>query len=156
MPIEKFNIKDFESALPTNKNTGKPMCEYHGLNIGEHCWIMPTSKPDVLILIRSSIGGDGWSYGLGRNSIRAYIVDPRLKSLGSKTKKYITREPGWQDRLVAMLRQLYKRSLLIKNCPKCNLPKGIYAVKKDGPNKGKLFLNCTQKCNNQFEWVKET
>ena len=65
--------------------------------------------------------------------------------------KHTTRLPGWDKRMRAILRELWKRAHAAGDCPTCGKPKGIFKVKKEGPNKGKLFTKCWD--HNHFEWV---
>ena len=131
MTIEHFRTTDFHNALPKNKNTNEEMCNHVGVVWGEHSWTMPV-KDGVQIFIHSSIAPNGHSADYGENSIRAWLADIQLKPLGSKVQKYITRTPGWQNRLTVMLRKLYMMGVKIEQCPKCKKMKGVYKQKKAG------------------------
>lgn len=148
--IDHFTKQQFEDALPRDK-TGHKLCEEAGCLDGEYVYTMPVllSKSDnqVRIEIRSSVGPDGMSAGLGENSIRAYLTyyNDELKAwwtMGSKSQRWVTRQPGWELRLTDMLRTLYSWRLKAGDCPVCNRPKGIFKVWKEGPNKGRVFARC--------------
>lgn len=156
--IDHFTKAEFEAALPKHKETGKPMCVCAGLVNGEYVYSMPVGGEDshVIIEIRSSINATGLSADTGENSIRAYLIwfDKRSgtwKPLGSKVQKYVTRLPGWQDRLTEVLRTLYGWRLKAGNCPKCSLPKGIFKVSKAGENHGRVYAKCM--AHNEFRWL---
>lgn len=158
--IDHFTKQQFEDALPRRKGTTQPMCRCAGLLDGEYTYIMPVcgEESKVAIEIRSSIGTGGVSADTGENSIRAWLVwfDSDAKSwkpLGSKTQKYVTRLPGWQDRLASMLRTLYGWRLKAGNCPTCGKPKGIFKVTKAGANHGRVFAKCQE--HNGFSWLEE-
>lgn len=159
MAVDTFNTEQFQNALPINKNTGKPMWSYGGVQKGEHIYYVETSQPDVKILVRSSIKSrSGLSADCGQDSIRAYLVLEDGTPLGSKVNRWTTRVPGWEERLTEVLRTLYGWTQKAGRCS-CGSPKGVYKVKKSGPNKGRVFANCPQKdnkCQNQFVWLTET
>ncbi len=150
MATERFTKAEFEAALPTNKNTGDDLWTPVGLEENEYAYLLPV-KQGVAIKIRSSVRSDGYAAGTGADSIRAWLVGGKLQPLGSKVISYTTRVTGWQDRMSNVLRELWKRGTQIENCPQCGRPMGIYQVKKDGPNKGRLFMKCWEHGN--FRWV---
>lgn len=139
--IDTFTRTEFEEALPRHKTTGEPLCTHQGVQEGEHTYRMVTATPGVFVTIRSSIGFSGVSAGVGEDSIRAWLVNENGQPLGAKLQKYVTRVPGWQTRLTHVLRTLYGRSRVIKPCPCCQKPTGLYKT-ANGPNKGRFFLKC--------------
>jgi hypothetical protein len=52
------------------------------------------------------------------------------------------------------LRELWRIGRLLGPCPKCAAPLRLMKVKKDGPNKGRLFVSCTA-CDDHFQWATE-
>lgn len=147
MPIDVFDKATFEEALPVMRRESDPPIETKlwkplGLIDGEYAYLLPVREP-FSIMIRSSVHPDGQAAATGEDSIRCWIVDGNRKPYGSKVSKYITRVPGWRERLIRALRKLYKMTLLIDKCEHCGQYRKIFKVKKDGPNKGKVFLKCT-------------
>lgn len=149
--IEQFSRETFEAALPRNKKTHKPLWEPLGLREGEYCYYIPFDH-ETGIFIRSSIRADGHAARTGEDSIRAWLVKKEfLSPLGSKVNKYITRLPGWEERLIDTLRVLWGWRKEAGNCP-CGKPRGIFKVKKEGESKGKLFASCPV-CKEDFVWM---
>lgn len=162
MPVDHFTKQQFEDALPRHKQTGRQLCKCAGLIDGEYVYQMPVGGEDskIIIEIRSSVGADGMSADSGDNSIRAYLIwyNPktrRWEPLGSKVQKYVTRQPGWQERLVVMLRTLYGWRLDAGNCNKCGMPLHIFKVSKAGPNQGRVYAKCMSHTN-YFKWITPT
>jgi len=150
MSVEIFSKEEFEAALPVDRE-GNKLWFWAGLDRGEHAYIIEVQH-DVRITVRSSVGPDGVSAASGQDSIRAWLCDITDRPLMGKTQNWITRLPGWRDRLTRMLRELWKRGKAIERCPDCRVLKPIYKVKKDGPNKGRLFTKCPT-CGEGFEWI---
>ena len=150
--IDYFTNVEFESALPRHKHNGNAMWRPIGLYDGEYCYMVDIVPEYVAIMIRSSIQSDGIRAACGKDSIRAWLVDPvSMKPLGSKLISYTKRTPGWEDRLNKLLRELYKRGRMLKKCPTCKRYMGIFQVKKNGPNKGRLFMKCWE--HGHFTWM---
>lgn len=147
MTIEIFSRSEFEAALP------KGFWQYAGLDKGEHTYNISITD-DILIHIRSSVDSSGFSADTGEDSIRAWLITSGGRPLGSKVQKYITRRPGWDKKLVEMLRTLWGRAQKAGYCKSCKQPNGVFVVKKEGRNKGKLFSQCGQ-CRNNFTWLEE-
>lgn len=146
--IEYFTKLEFEQALPTG------YWSYSGLIDGEHTYSIEIT-PDIFITIRSSVKNDGQSADTGKDSIRAWLCSSDGKPLGSKTQKWVTRLPNWKARLLDMLRELWRRAKTSGYCEKCNVPKSIYKVTKQGhPKKGKLFCKCS-KCGEGFKYLED-
>lgn len=150
MPVDIFTKDQFEAALPVNKNTGAVLWTAMGMQLGEYTYRIAVN-PVCSIEIRSSIHSNGRSAQTGKDSIRAWLVDAEGKPVGSKVQSYVTRVSGWEQRLVDMLRKLYVMGQHVVMCNTCSTLVGIYKVKKDGENKGKLFVKC--KCSSSFKWV---
>ena len=155
MGVEIFSKGDFEKALPVDKNTGKRLWLELGLIDGEYTYIIPVRKSksgdEVRIVVRSSVSRSGVSAPNGQDSIRAWLVDQEGQPLGSKVSKWTTRLPGWQGRLTKVLRTLWGWAIKAGDCPKCGRPKSVFKVKKDGPNKGRIFARCAE--HNGFTWL---
>lgn len=153
--VEIFTKKTFEEALPKLKGTDKPAWFCAGLVEGEYVYLLPLgeNKP-AQILVRSSVDQTGWSRATGEDSIRVYVVDANMKPLSGKANRWTTRLPGWQERMNDIIKFLAKMAVKIGNCPKC-ADHGLVRlnkVKKEGRNKGRWFLACSQeKC--YFEWM---
>lgn len=151
--IEIFDLLTFEQALPVHKETHVPLCSYFGLVKGEHVYVMHLDG-QVHIDIRSSIHADGNSAGAGKDSIRLTLMYGDIP-MGGKNHSYINRTKGWQGRLTAELRLLYKLRLKAGNCKKCGLPKFVWKSRQP-QSKGKWFAKChLQGCwpNEQFTWL---
>lgn len=154
MPVEIFTQAEFESkALPTSKTSGEKLWKYAGLQNGEHTYLVPVSGVEnIAIEVRSSVHSNGVSAETGADSIRCWIVDTLSgKPWGSKVSRWTTRLPGWGERTLNVIRELYRMAQHITNCPKCG--KGrlkVFKVKKEGPNKGKVFLSCPADENCEF------
>lgn len=158
--VERFTRRQFEDVLPRHKSTGEQLWQCAGLVDGEYEYyvIVGTVNDKVQIEVRSSIGPDGLSAGNGQNSIRCYLTyydkDARKwQPLGSKVQTYITRRPGWADRLTDTLRTLYGWRVKAKNCPECGKPRGIFKVGKAGPNHGRVYAKCLR--HGGFIWLTE-
>jgi hypothetical protein len=151
MATERFSKAQFEEALPKHKDTKEKLWEHAGFIRGEHCYRMNINQ-DIVIQIRSSVNGNGFAAETGGNSIRAWLTDMDGEPLGSKVQAYVTRRPGWEKRLVDVLRELWLRAQKAGYCPRCKKAKGVYKVKKEGRNKGKLFAKCFP-CDDGFEWL---
>lgn len=147
MTIETFSKKQFEEALPQGFWT------YAGLDKGEHTYNIEIT-PDILIHIRSSVDSSGYSASTGEDSIRAWLISSGGRPLGSKVQKYITRRPGWDEKLLEMLRTLWARAKKAGYCKSCHQPNGVFKVVKEGKNKGRLFYQCSQ-CRDNFTWLEE-
>lgn len=158
MSVEIFDLQQFESALPVNKNTRAPLWTSLGIIHDEYTYLIRINK-DIGIVIRSSIDASGLSANTGEDSIRCWLVDAESNPLGSKVSKWITRIPGWQKRMTGNLRILWGMAIKAGYCPDCQIPKGVYKVKKQTANKGRLFSKCrNEDCPNpkrHFTWITE-
>jgi hypothetical protein len=160
MAVDVFTKEEFEKqALPVNKDTGAPLWDYLGLRDGEHAYLVKMPKNNVGIEVRSSVKANGVSAATGKDSIRCWLVDQITKEpMGSKISRWTTRMPGWGERTKEVIRQLWAMGQKIIPCPSCKTTTGdnrlrCFKVKKEGPNKGKLFLKCPNEHCKHFEWV---
>lgn len=155
MPVDLFDKKTFEDALPKLKNTDTPAWTCVGLDKGEYVYLVTLgdTKP-AKILVRSSVDSTGWSRATGEDSIRVYVSDANRNPLSGKASRWTTRLPGWQERMNAMIRFMAEMAVKIGPCPR-HPQHGLTRlnkVKKDGPNKGRWFLACKE-MNCYFEWM---
>ena len=161
--ISSFTKDDFEAALPVEGSDRTPcgvkLWEPLGLIGGEYCYLVPVAKkPAFAIMIRSSVHADGQSADVGEDSIRCWITSTEHAlgtPWGSKISAYVTRVPGWEKRLTATLRQLYKMALSIEKC-QCGEWMKVFKVKKRGPNHGRIFLKCMNQCRDGMKFVEIT
>lgn len=116
MTIERFTREQFEAALPVNKATGEPLWEFLATVKEELTYTMKVAGTNKRIVIRSSIDPKvGIAGDTGEDSIRLWVeyYYPKARewfALG-KFDRWTTRQPGWQDRMVAKLRELWKLAL---------------------------------------------
>jgi hypothetical protein len=142
--IDQFTKEDFENYLQSNQSPFQPL----GLIDGEETYTLPLDN-QVSITVRSSIEGDGLSAGVGKDSIRCWLVSGD-KPLGSKVSKWTTRQTGWQDRLDANIRQLVLWRALAGDCKECGKARGIFKARTQ-ENKGRPFTRCRE--HNGFVWL---
>lgn len=155
MSTEIFTQADFEKALTTEKQreSGKIVWKCLGLIGGELVYSLPTGREGISILIRSSVRSNGECRPSGEDSIRLWLVDSENSPLGSKIQKWITRLPGWQERLLDTATKLAKFAFKLKTCQECGKINRIFKVKKEGPNKGFFFQRCANSEHQNFEWI---
>lgn len=157
MAIIQFSKDEFEAALPVVKDghpeAGKKLWIETGLADGEYTYDMPIS-PTAKIKIRSSVRADGYAAETGKDSIRVWLTNlDDDKPLGNKTQSHITRVTNWETRMVDAIRELWKRHVRAGDCPTCGRALGIWKVKKNGPNTGRLFAKCWK--HGHFFWLDE-
>lgn len=145
MAIESFTTTEFMDAL---LKQGYPVLDCY-LEMGEYCFDIPYKN--INIHVRSSIGENGKSDGVGENSIRVYMRTG-TDYLG-KIDAYTTRVPGWADRLAEKIDELKRYRDLSGDCPTCKKPMGVYKVKKQNQNFGRLFARCEK--DDVFFWLDE-
>jgi len=150
--IERYSKEQFENALPRHKETGEALWMEAGIVDAEYTYRLPI-REGVEIMVRSSVKPTGIAADTGKDSIRAWLVSSDLSPLGSKILSYTTRMPGWELRMKAVLQELWRRGQNIMDCPKCNNPMGVFQVKKEGKNKGRLFMKCWD--HGFFTWMDE-
>jgi len=174
MAIDIFTTEEFENALPRDKSTNEPLWIKLGCISGEYSYLIPIDDK-VSIMVRSSISKSGTSADTGDDSIRAWLVTyetiekitgvvyRNFKPLGSKVSEYTTRVPGWGKRLVSnensVVRTLWRWRKKAGDCKHCGTPQGVYKVKKNNQNKGRLFTKCNHPAcamrSKTFEWLTE-
>ena len=158
MSVDIFTKAQFEAALPQHKENSEPLWEEKGLIQGEWTYLINFDHPlGHQIEVRSSVRSDGQSAGTGQDSSRLWLVDKEGNLLGSKLSKYVTRVPGWGERLMEQLRTLAKLGKKLETCS-CGKNQVAFKVKKPGPNKGRFFKTCSEReCKRtEFEWLDET
>lgn len=152
--VEIFSKEQFEASLPKLKGTETPAWTCVGLDYGEYTYLVSLGdKCPAKILVRSSVDSTGFSRATGEDSIRVYVVDANRKPLSGKANRWTTRLPGWGERMNDIIRFLAVMAIKIKVCPNC-AEHGLLRlnkVKKEGPNKGRWFLACSQN-SCFFEW----
>lgn len=174
MPIDRFTQEEFENALPKSKSTSAPLWKYVGSVSGELEYIIPISRKDkdlIRIKIRSSINPTTrTAANSGEDSIRMWLeggdsfvtsngFKETYESLGKLKGRWVTRVSGWDVRLIKGLRELYSLGRAINRCDECENWKQLRTVKKDGANKGRVFMLCPG-CeravgNKYFQWITE-
>jgi hypothetical protein len=130
---------------------------------GEHAYHITLPKNNVAIEVRSSVRENNQSAATGKDSIRCWLIDSVTgQPMGSKITRWTTRLPGWGDRTKEVIRQLWTMGSKIVPCPTCKCQDAnvdsrlrCFKVKKDGPNKGRLFLRCNIEGCRHFEWLDE-
>ena len=150
--IDVFTRTEFEAALPLIKKTHQALWNYAGFIGGEHAYTVPV-KPGVIIQVRSSIGADGYSRDVAKDSIRCWLTDPTGKPLGSKYGRWVTRVPGWDKRLTEILRALWKFGRRLVACPKCGQQMSAFKT-SGGPNEGRWYMKCAD-CQWWDSWLTE-
>lgn len=171
MPIDRFTKAQFEKALPRHKDTDAQLWEFDGLQQGEYTYTIPVvrkDQQDVRIVIRSSIDASGLAAETGADSIRMWLeagdcktvnsltgsVDVMSwKAVGKAAGRWTTRVPGWDERMMVKIKELYSAGRKLQRCESCGGWKNVYVVKsKESENKGRFFQKC-RKCNDGFEWL---
>jgi hypothetical protein len=149
--IDVFTRQRFEAALPVHNLTGAALWRGLGLYWGEYCYAIDV-RPGVLIFIQSSMDSSGYAALSGKDSIRVRLASDETGSpLGSKMSRWITRIPGWEDRLKTQLRAFWTIGMKLKPCPTCGATLKAFLVQKEGPNEGRWFIKCCE----TFQWITE-
>lgn len=111
MPVERFSKDDFEKAL-------KSVREEWFSNFTNGEWRYHTHfGENGTVFVNSSVGVDGYAKSVGEDSIRVW-VQYSGKAL-KKSQRWVTRVPGWQDRLVNMIKKAFKIITDMDYSPKC-------------------------------------
>lgn len=113
--VKPFTKEEFEAALPIHKQTNEPMWTHSQLIDGEHVYFIPVTGTNKRIVIRSSVGANGVSADCGKDSIRLW-VEYYYKKAGKwialgKLDRWTTRVTGWERRVTAKLRELWKLAI---------------------------------------------
>jgi hypothetical protein len=141
MTIENFSASEFQSALPAGKWAPAPDRD------GQKCYtVTPFTGTDLAILVWSSIDpATGYSSAEpGQDSIRCVCCKSGVP-YGGKAARWTDRRPGWQGRLLKVLRSLATQVNYLRkspSCPHCAAPLVPLTVRK-GDNKGRPFVACT-------------
>jgi hypothetical protein len=144
--IHQFTREEFEAALPISKK-GVKLWEFAGndsellykvyMNDPDDCYIFIRSSMNPLLEIANDAGTD---------SIRLFLHDADGTSLiakSARTKNYVTRVKGWEDRLWSQFSSVRKIRQAAGNCPVCDKPNKIYRVKyRMSMNWDELFAKC--------------
>lgn len=148
----KFSREQFEQALPVVNGT--PLWKGLGLVKREFVYVLQV-RPGVLIYIRSSIQPNGFAADKAQDSIRCWLAaDETGKPLGTKDQRWITRVPGWEKRLIELLRKLWRRGNKLAPCLKCQSQTIAVKSKKPGANLGRWYVCCTN-CSNFVTWLED-
>lgn len=161
MSVDVFDKDVFEACIVDIAwDNHKLDARWAGVVGNEHRYVITVKEISgtdevVNILVNSSVNVcTGMSDGAGENSIRGWLADSEGKPLGNKTQRWVTRQPGWEKRLEEMIAKLVEMANSICFCRACNSLEKVFVVKKDGPNKNRLFKRC--QCDNSFTWLDES
>jgi hypothetical protein len=159
MATETFSCEQFETQLKSTmiNLTGSSDFEHRGLVASEyryHLFVTGNTRwGRIIIEVASSIDSSGMAEPSGKNSIRLWLSDGNGMPLGSKISRWVTRVSGWEKRMDDQIKRLFAMGKSLKWCNKCNSLDHVFIVKKDGPNKGRLFKHC--KCEGDFHWLSD-
>lgn len=143
--VRQFSKAQFEAALPEGR------WKEAGLIQGEYCYTVQV-KENVRIFIRSSVDVTGVSAETGGDSIRTWLQDDEGNFIGSKLTRWITRQNGWEERLVENLRNMWRIGNKLGKC-QCGAQFKAFKSKKEGPRQGWIFRKCDG-CG-KFDWLGE-
>lgn len=154
MATIRFTAEEFEGVL-------KNVCDeysltfvkdgYRGNELRYHVLVKTLGSVQVCVDVNSTIGRDGFADPAGEDSIRMWVTDSDGNPLGNKVGKWTTRQAGWEDRVTDKLGLTIEMADAIEICQKCNTMEKVFVVKKDGPNKGRVFIRCN--CPKRFVWL---
>lgn len=148
---------------------GKPAAIYVRSSVDQTGWSRATGEDSLRAFVVEAIPTCNLCYRNGNQVVKCedrgdhfycpkcrrqcHGNDLHFKSLSGKVNRWTTRLPGWQDRLNDIIRFLAQMAVKIGPCPRC-AEHGLVRlnkVKKEGANKGRWFIACSQeKCH--FEW----
>lgn len=154
----RFSKEDFEKVLDDVVLSSDALSwEERGHVLGEYRYKVIIkeigSLHKVVAEIGSSVGADGFAKGTGQDSIRVWLTEDSGLPIGNKIQRWVTRLPGWENRFSDMLKKVIEIGNLVQFCTKCDSMRKIFIVKKDSPNKGRLFMKCN--CSDSFAWLDE-
>lgn len=166
--IDQFTLQEFEQALDSIIPLGwLPL----GMDLNEYCYIIEVNS-NARIHIRSSIGESGITDEAGQDSIRLnleiwqpdfrrnehydWIALPK-KAIDSQ--RWITRVPGWQERLEEKIRLYWNIAKEFRQPVEfCSCGKAPFVgISKSKKNNGRPYSSCLEKhggCG-LFLWLDE-
>ena len=151
--IDRFTKSEFEAALPTDKTTHSRLWVAADGKFSEHAYAIPVNDYVVILVLSSIRRGATTCDDTGANSIRAWLVDAGdyTVPLCMKEQAYIKRTKGWRGNLTRVLRELYKKGILLGTpCPTCGNVLAMRKVKR-GSNEGRVYVGCSDmKCKDSF------
>lgn len=146
--VDSFTKEEFEAALPKHKKLPDAV-QHLGIIDQEHCYLFKIDD-NASIFIRSSINPAGVSAAAGEDSIRLFLVNKKRAPFAPKLKSWVTRVPGWENRLGDSMRKLariYKAAGLGPD----GLPRPIFKAGDHTANAGRFFA--PQAGDLHFKWI---
>lgn len=149
--IDLFNRAYFEHEfLPRRKSNNEPLWTCFPKD-GELCYLIEMGDEQVAIYLRSSINSITMESELtGQDSFRVWLVEKDTPDQPLSISYMVTRKSGWQKRLYAKFSELRELRQRAGNCSHCGKPRPIRKVKKNGPNKNRIFAS---HCRKPGEWI---
>lgn len=153
--IDVFDREYFESCLPRRKSSDAPLW-LRSFQDGEYVYRVSMDDPNkVAIHVSSTVNTEtGLSDDTGENSIKLWLVTKQGYPLGHKLVQYITREAGWEQRMLKQMAFLRQRRQRAGNCPICGDPNIILRVVQIANAKhGSVFAKCMGHLNVPWVWL---
>jgi DNA helicase-2/ATP-dependent DNA helicase PcrA len=147
MTIESFTTEEFVRVVLGFPGVQDTRTEFQ---YGEHV-VFARLDSKVKIKIRSSIGQDGKSAVVGENSIRLSLITDTDGLLAIIDQVYVTRVPGWQDRLKEKFRLLVSYRERSGDCRKCGQALRVF-ISHTEKNPDRAFAKCTG-CGEWVNWL---
>ncbi len=119
--IDKFTKDDFESALDRIGGDWKPQERYN-----EH--VYSAVHGGGRVIINSTVSVDGTSRPKGKDSIRVVVEHSGKHMKGSQ--RWITRVPGWAERLERSVIEARIHINELDHSPKCPNCEGAMVIRK--------------------------
>lgn len=146
--IDQFRVTDFEKFL---SESFPGQWTALGLEMGELCYMIhPSHMPNdnLGVHIRSSMSASGVADEAGADSIRlGFKADGQFMKYGT----YVTRVPGWGNRLDAKIRDMSALRSLSGDCRVCGKPLRI-GTSKTQSNPDRPFASC-ENDHRSFRWL---
>ena len=147
MTIERFTREQFLAALPEGSKD-------LGFKSGQYLYSVPVDSK-CQIYVYSTIDSSGIARDTGDDSVRFVLLDTDFPSPNPLMAKsglefWITRVPGWQERMEKKINVLKAWRSIITNCKVCGEPRRLNK-KKDGSS---LYISCSDYDHKHFDWVK--
>ena len=101
-----------------------------------------TEYPYYIVCYSTVERGNNVTRACGEDAIRFVLLNKNGKPI-TRAEKRVFRTKGALENMRERARDLYRFVMGSETCPKCNSLMDERTVKKDGPNKGKKFLGCT-------------